>query len=77
MAGQMILSTLPKTWIFDLDGTMVKHNGYLLDGSDQLLDGVKAYIGSIPKEDRIIILTSRKEEYRAITTTFLDDNGVR
>ncbi len=77
MAGQMILSTLPKTWIFDLDGTMVKHNGYLLDGSDQLLDGVKAYIGSIPKEDRIIILTSRKEEYRAITTKFLDDNGIR
>ena len=77
MAGQMILSTLPKTWIFDLDGTMVKHNGYLLDGADQLLDGVKAYIGSIPKEDRIIILTSRKEEYRAITTKFLDDNGIR
>ncbi len=77
MAGQMILSTLHKTWIFDLDGTMVKHNGYLLDGADQLLDGVKAYIGSIPKEDRIIILTSRKEEYRAITTKFLDDNGVR
>ena len=28
----MILSTLPKTWVFDLDGTLLKHNGYKLYG---------------------------------------------
>ena len=48
MVEKMILSTLPKTWIFDLDGTLVKHNGYLLDGADTLLDGVKEYMGGRP-----------------------------
>ena len=77
MVGKMILSTLPKTWIFDLDGTLVKHNGYLLDGADTLLDGVKEYMGGLPPEDRILILTSRKETYKTSTVRFLDENGIR
>ena len=28
MADELVLSTLPKTWVFDLDGTLLKHNGY-------------------------------------------------
>ena len=32
------LSKLPHTWILDLDGTIVKHNGYKLDGKDSLLE---------------------------------------
>ena len=59
MEQELILSTLPKTWIFDLDGTLLKHNGYKLDGKDTLLDGVKEYLDELPKEDKIIILTSR------------------
>lgn len=58
MEQELILSTLPKTWIFDLDGTLLKHNGYKLDGKDTLLDGVKEYLDELPKEDKIIILTS-------------------
>lgn len=77
MVEKMELSTLPKTWLFDLDGTLVKHNGYLLDGADQLLEGVKGYLDTIPKEDQIIILTSRAEAYRAATIGFLDENGIR
>ena len=77
MVEKMILSTLPKTWIFDLDGTLVKHNGYLLDGADTLLDGVKEYTGGLPPEDRILILTSRKETYKTSTVRFLDENGIR
>lgn len=73
----MILSTLPKTWIFDLDGTLVKHNGYKLDGKDSMLSGAKEYLAEIPPEDRILILTSRKEEYREQTIRFLEDNAVR
>ena len=41
MENKLILSTLPKTWVFDLDGTILKHNGYKLDGEDTLLKGVK------------------------------------
>lgn len=29
---ELKLSTLRKTWIFDLDGTLVVHNGYREDG---------------------------------------------
>lgn len=74
---KLILSTLPKTWIFDLDGTLVKHNGYKLDGKDTLLEGAKEYIQSIPAEDKIIILTSRTESYKEKTICFLKENAVR
>lgn len=77
MGEQMELSTLPKTWIFDLDGTIVKHNGYILDGTDTLLDGAKEYLESIPKEDTILIFTSRTEEYRQITLDFLREHEIR
>ena len=74
---ELILSTLPKTWIFDLDGTLLKHNGYKLDGEDSMLEGAKEYLDSLPKEDRIVIFTSRKEIYRETTLDFLDRNAVR
>lgn len=74
---KLILSTLPKTWIFDLDGTLVKHNGYKMDGRDTLLKGVKEYIQSIPAEDKIVILTSRTDAYKTETIHFLKQNAVR
>ena len=77
MSQELILSTLPKTWIFDLDGTIVKHNGYKIDGVDTLLPGMKEYIDAIPAEDNILILTSRLEQYRELTLKFLTDNAIR
>lgn len=77
MSEEMILSTLPKTWIFDLDGTLLKHNGYKLDGKDTVLPGVKEYLAGLPEEDRVVILTSRTEEYREKTLSFLDENRIR
>lgn len=71
------VSTLSKTWIFDLDGTIVKHNGYKLDGEDTLLDGAKEFLDSIPPTDKIVILTSRTEEYRESTLRFLNDHRIR
>lgn len=71
------LSFLAHTWILDLDGTLVKHNGYLLDGKDSFLEGTMAFLASIPEQDYILILTSRKVEYQEITENFLKDNGVR
>ncbi|MCI8529298.1 MAG: hypothetical protein HFH82_09135 [Lachnospiraceae bacterium] len=75
--NELILSTLSKTWIFDLDGTIVEHNGYKSRGEDLLLDGVKEYLDNIPLEDKIIILTSRQEAYRAQTLEFLEKNKIR
>lgn len=77
MEEKLILSTLPKTWIFDLDGTLVKHNGYKLDGRDTLLPGAKEYLAGIPEEDKIILFTSRTEEYKELTLQFLRENDIR
>ena len=70
------LSSLSHTWIFDLDGTLVKHNGYLGAG-DELLTGVRDFVRSIPENDEIIILTARKESQREDTCLFLDEMGLR
>ena len=77
MTDTIILSTLPKTWIFDLDGTLVKHNGYKIDGYDTLLDGAKEYVAGIPEGDFVLILTSRTDEYRDLTLSFLKENSIR
>ena len=75
--NDVVMSTLSKTWIFDLDGTLVKHNGYKTDGEDTIIEGVKDYIEQIPDEDKIIILTSRTDEYKEKTLRFLDENSIR
>lgn len=77
MEDRLILSTLPKTWVFDLDGTIVKHNGYKMDGQDTLLSGAKEYIDGIPEEDKVIIFTSRTDEYKEQTLRFLSENSIR
>jgi FMN phosphatase YigB (HAD superfamily) len=69
-------SDLNKTWIFDLDGTLLKHNGYK-NGGEELLPGVKEFFSKISKDDRIVILTARNTKYQQITETFLNDNGIR
>ncbi len=77
MEEMIILSTLPKTWIFDLDGTLVKHNGYREDGRDTLLAGVREYFAEIPPEDKIILITSRTDKCREQTVCFLREKGIR
>ena len=75
--NEIVMSTLPKTWILDLDGTVVKHNGYKIDGEDTLLSGAKEYIDALPEDDRVVILTSRTDEYRESTLRFLEEKGIR
>ena len=77
MGDTLVLSTLPKTWVFDLDGTLLKHNGYKIDGVDTLLPGVSEYLATIPDEDTIVIFTSRTDEYKQMTLDFLAKNGIR
>lgn len=77
METKIFLSTLPHTWIFDIDGTLVKHNGYLTSEGDSLLDGVAEFFASIPEEDMIILLTARSSEFRDVTEKFLAKNNIR
>ena len=52
------MSTLSKTWIFDLDGTLVKHNGY--KSKEEVLPGVKKFFSdNIKQEDKVIFMTAR------------------
>ena len=71
------LSTLATTWILDIDGTLVKHNGYKIDGQDTLLDGVKEFFGKISPDDKVVLLTARKEEYLPALKEFLKANNIR
>lgn len=74
---EMILSTLSKTWIFDLDGTIVKHNGYKTETGDVLLPNAKSYLEALPHSDKIIFLTARTEEFKEETLKFLKESGIR
>ena len=71
------LSQLGHTWILDLDGTIVKHNGYKIYGYDTLLDGALEFLRSIPEGDMIVFITSRTDEYKEITESFLAKHGIR
>jgi ribonucleotide monophosphatase NagD (HAD superfamily) len=73
----LTLSPLGHTWILDLDGTLVKHNGYKIDGRDTLLDGASEFLQSIPEGDMVVFITSRTEPYRETTERFLRENNIR
>ncbi|CDA44164.1 putative uncharacterized protein [Proteobacteria bacterium CAG:139] len=73
----LILSPLNKTWLFDVDGTLVKHNGHKIDGEDTLLPGVKDFLSSLSKEDKVILLTSRKSGEIKKLKEFLIKNDIR
>lgn len=74
---ELVMSTLPKTWILDLDGTLVKHNGYKMDGEDSLLKGAREFLSQIMPEDMVIIVTSREKRYQEMTEKFLQKQGIR
>lgn len=73
----LVLSPLGHSWVLDIDGTIVKHNGYKIDGKDSLLPGAKEFLDQIPQDDLIIFLTSRTDEYEDLTISFLKDNNIR
>jgi len=67
---------LGHTWFIDLDGTILKHNGYLTN-NDALLPGVKEFWDSIPAGDCIVITTGRSSEYKESSLKILKDNDLR
>ena len=77
LAVEYRLTALPKTWILDLDGTLMKHNGYRTEEGDTLLEGIGAFLEQIEPEDLVVVLTSRKESERESTIRFLKENQIR
>ena len=69
-------SPLAKTWILDVDGTIVNHNGHL-KGGDVLVEGVKEFYSKISDDDKVILLTARKDEYLEDLKIFLNENNIR
>lgn len=74
--NRMRISSLSHTWILDVDGTIVKHNGYKIDGYDTLLEGVKEFFDNLPKDDKVVLLTARTGENLDDLKTFLKENEI-
>lgn len=72
----MTLSNLPKTWLIDVDGTIVRHNGHKF-GGDILLDGVREFFAKIPQNDKIILLTARLSSEIPALESFLKSQNIR
>ena len=72
----LTLSSLPKTWMIDIDGTVLPHNGHL-SGTDALLPGVTELWARFGAQDRVILMTGRSEDHRAATLAVLRDAGLR
>lgn len=71
------LSKLPKTYLIDIDGTLLKHNGYKIDGFDTLLEGVSEFFANLNEEDVVILLTARKKNELTNLKNFLRKNHIR
>ncbi len=71
------ISPMPKTWILDLDGTLLVHDGPYIMGKDEFLPGAREFLDSIPKRDMIIFLTARSDYEKPHTMRFLKENNVR
>lgn len=74
--GRLENPVLHKTWLLDLDGTIIRHNSHLLK-RQTFTPGALAFLSNIPSEDIIIFLTARNVFFKDITEGFLIENGVR
>lgn len=66
------INDMPRTWIFDLDGTLIEHLGY------KLLPGVPEFLKANVRDiDIVVIMTARSPEHREETTELLNKLGIR
>ncbi len=77
MENKLKLSALGHTWLLDLDGTILKHNGYKTDGIDSFLGEAEDFLKGLPEKDMIVFITSRTEDHRQHTEGFLKEHGIR
>jgi hypothetical protein len=72
-----MLSDLPKTWLIDIDGVIFPHNEYLTALDETPLPCVLQFFNQIPPDDRVILLSARKNEHIEQTRKQLDRWGIR
>lgn len=70
------LNELGGTFILDLDGVLVKHNGHLTPAGDQLLPGIKEFFSQLTPKDQVIIASARESRFAQATEKFLKDQGI-
>lgn len=73
---EVVISTLAHTWLIDVDGTILKHNGHKGSG-DELLPGVREFWDQIPSQDMIVLLSARTIDEMTLTLEFLDRHDLR
>lgn len=73
---ELRVSTLPHTWIIDVDGVILRHNGHKT-GGDALLAGVRRFWEEIPAQDAIVLMTARTAAEAEGVATFLREAGLR
>jgi hypothetical protein len=73
---QIELSRLAHTWLLDVDGTIVKHNGHK-QGGDELLPGVREFWAALPAGDVVVLLSARTADESAATLAMLTAHGLR
>lgn len=70
------LSGLAHTWLIDIDGVLLSHNGYI-NSQDEILPGVLKFWSRIPDQDYIILLSARSKKHEPATLAFLDQHHIR
>jgi len=73
---RLVLSPLGHTWLIDIDGTVLAHNGHL-QGCERLLPGVEAFWARIPAGDHIVLMSARTEAEREATLAVIAAAGLR
>jgi hypothetical protein len=70
------ISSLAHTWLIDIDGTVLRHNGHL-NLIDEPLPGVVEFWKQIPQKDYIVLLSARPIDYMGMTLALLESHGIR
>lgn len=76
MTAPLRLSTLPHTWLIDLDGVIMPHNGHLR-GDESLLPGARELWAAIPAGDCVVVMSARGEEHAAAALALMESAGLR
>lgn len=74
---KLVLSNLGKTWLIDIDGVIFKHNKYLEKNDDTVNTNFSLLFRKIKKEDKVILLTSRKSKFKEITFKTLKKASIK